>query len=231
VATSGTYAFTLDLSDILEEAYERAGLELRSGYDYRTARRSLDLMFLEWQNRGLNLWTVQEDTQTLTAGTGRYALSSDQLDVIEASLRTDDGDADKQTDLTMSRISISQYSHLTNKLTQGRPIQYWVEKDPGAIALNVWPVPDDAVTYKINYYYIQRVEDTGSPASNNVDIPSRFMPCMAAGLAYYISIKRPEASDRAPLLKQIYDEQWDLAADADRDKSSFFMVPGGYSRV
>ena len=231
MATSGTYSFNLDLSDILEEAYERAGLELRSGYDYRTARRSLDLMFLEWQNRGLNLWSVQEGTQTLTAGTGRYALTSDQLDVIEASLRTDDGDVNKQTDLTMSRISISQYSHLTNKLTQGRPIQFWIEKDPGAIALNVWPVPDDAVTYKINYYYIQRVEDTGSPASNNVDIPARFMPCMAAGLAYYISIKRPEASERAPLLKQVYDEQWDLAADADRDKSSFYMVPGGYSRL
>jgi len=231
MATSGTYAFNLDLSDILEEAYERAGLELRSGYDYRTARRSLDLMFLEWQNKGLNLWTVQEDTQTLTAGTGRYALSSDQLDVIEASLRTDDGDADKQTDLTMSRISISQYSHLTNKLTQGRPIQFWIEKDPSAIALNVWPVPDDAVTYKINYYYIQRVEDSGSPASNNVDVPARFMPCMAAGLAYYISVKRPEASERAPLLKQMYDEQWNLAADADRDKSSFYMTPGGYSRV
>ena len=231
MATSGTYSFNLDLSDILEEAYERAGLELRSGYDYRTARRSLDLMFLEWQNRGLNLWSVQEGTQTLTAGTGRYALTSDQLDVIEASLRTDDGDVNKQTDLTMSRISISQYSHLTNKLTQGRPIQFWIEKDPGAIALNVWPVPDDAVTYKINYYYIQRVEDTGSPASNNVDIPARFMPCMAAGLAYYISVKRPEASERAPLLKQVYDEQWDLAADADRDKSSFYMVPGGYSRL
>jgi len=231
MATSSTYTFNLDLSDILEEAYERAGLELRSGYDYRTARRSLDLMFLEWQNKGLNLWTVQEGSQVLTAGTGRYALSSDQLDVIEASLRTDDGDADKQSDLTMSRISISQYSHLTNKLTQGRPIQYWIEKDPDAIALNVWPVPDDAVTYKINYYYIQRVEDTGSPASNNVDIPARFMPCMAAGLAYYISVKRPEASERAPLLKQIYDEQWDLAADADRDKSSFYMVPGGYSRL
>ena len=231
MATSGTYAFNLDLSDILEEAYERAGLELRSGYDYRTARRSLDLMFLEWQNKGLNLWSVQEGSQTLTAGTGRYVLTGDQLDVIEASLRTDDGDADKQTDLTMSRISVSQYSHLTNKLTQGRPIQFWIEKDPGAIALNVWPVPDDAVTYKINYYYIQRVEDTGSPASNNVDIPARFMPCMAAGLAYYISIKRPEASERAPLLKQVYDEQWDLAADADRDKSSFYMVPGGYSRL
>ena len=231
MATSGTYAFNLDLSDILEEAYEMAGLELRSGYDYRTARRSLDLMFLEWQNKRLNLWTVQEGSQTLTAGTGRYALAGDQLDVIEASLRTDDGDADKQSDLTMSRISISQYSHLTNKLTQGRPIQYWVEKDPSAIALNVWPVPDDAETYKINYYYIQRVEDSGSPASNNVDIPARFMPCMAAGLAYYISIKRPEASERAPLLKQVYDEQWNLAADADRDKSSFYMVPGGYNRV
>ena len=231
MATSGTYTFNLDLSDILEEAYERAGLELRSGYDYRTARRSLDLMFLEWQNKGLNLWSVQEGSQTLAAGTGRYVLSSDQLDIIEASLRTDDGDADKQADLTMSRISISQYSHLTNKLTQGRPIQYWIEKDPGAIALNVWPVPDGAVAYKINYYYIQRAEDTGSPASNNVDIPARFMPCMAAGLAYYISIKRPEASERAPLLKQIYDEQWDLAADADRDKSSFYMVPGGYSRL
>jgi|TARA_R110000787_G_scaffold88158_1_gene187348 hypothetical protein len=228
MATSGTYSFNLDLSDILEEAYERAGLELRSGYDYRTARRSLNLMFLEWQNKGLNLWSVQEGSQTLTAGTGRYALAGDQLDVIEASLRTDDGDANKQTDLTMSRISISQYSHLTNKLTQGRPIQYWIEKDPGAIALNVWPVPDDAVTYKINYYYIQRIEDTGSPASNNVDIPARFMPCMAAGLAYYISIKRPEASDRAALLKQVYDEQWNLAADADREKASFFISPGGY---
>tara|TARA_R110000824_G_scaffold5397_1_gene25005 strand:- start:2805 stop:3500 length:696 start_codon:yes stop_codon:yes gene_type:complete len=231
MATSGTYSFNLDLSDVLEEAYERAGLELRSGYDYRTARRSLDLMFLEWQNRGLNLWTVQEGSQTLTAGTGRYALAGDQLDVIEASLRTDDGDSDKQTDLTMTRISISQYSHLSNKLTQGRPVQYWIEKDPGAIALNVWPVPDSAQTYKINYYYIQRIEDTGSPASNNVDIPARFLPCMAAGLAYHISVKRPEASDRAPLLKQVYDEQWDLAADADRDKSSFFVSPGGYSQL
>jgi len=229
MATSGTYTFSLDLSDILEEAYERAGLELRSGYDYRTARRSLDLMFLEWQNRGLNLWTVQEGSQTLTAGTGRYVLSGDELDVIEAFLRTDDGDTSKQSDLTMSRISISQYSHLTNKLTEGRPIQYWIEKDPGAIALNLWPVPDDAVTYKLGYYYIQRVEDTGSPASNNVDIPARFIPCMAAGLAYYLSVKRPEVSERAPLLKQIYEEQWELAADADRDKSSFYMVPGGYS--
>ena len=231
MATSGTYAFTLDLSDILEEAYERAGLELRSGYDYRTARRSLDLMFLEWQNRGLNLWTVQEDSQTLTAGTGRYALSSDQLDIVEAFLHTDDGDTSKQTDLTMSRISISQYSHLTNKLTQGRPVQFWVEKDPGAIALNVWPVPDSAVTYKVGYYYIQRVEDTGSPASNNVDIPSRFMPCMAAGLAYHISMKRPESAERVTLLKQAYEEQWNLAADADRDKTSFYVSPGGYTQL
>lgn len=229
MATSGTTTFNLDIGDILEEAYDLCGMEIRSGYDYRSAKRALNLVFLEWQNKGLNLWTVQEGSQTLTAGTGRYVLSGDELDVIEAFLRTDDGDTAKQSDLTMSRISVSQYSHLTNKLTQGRPIQYWIEKDPSAIAINVWPVPDDAVTYKIGYYYIQRVEDTGSPASNNVDIPSRFIPCMAAGLAYYISVKRPEVSDRAPLLKQIYDEQWNLAADADRDKSSFYMVPGGYS--
>ena len=228
MATSGTYAFTLDLSDIVEEAFERAGLEARSGYDYRTARRSLDLMFLEWQNRGLNLWTVQEDTQTLTAGTARYALSGDQLDIVEAFIRTDSGDTSNQSDQMLSRISISQYAHLTNKLEQSRPLQYWIEKDPSAISVNLWPVPDDTETYTLVYYYIQRVEDTGSPASNNADVPSRFLPCMVAGLAYHVSVKKPESSDRTMLLKQVYEEQWNLAADADRDKSSFFMVPGGY---
>jgi hypothetical protein len=228
MATSGTYAFTLDLSDIVEEAFERAGLEARSGYDYRTARRSLDLMFLEWQNRGLNLWTVQEDTQTLTAGTARYSLSGDQLDIVEAFIRTDSGDTSSQSDQMLSRISISQYAHLTNKLDQSKPLQYWIEKDPSAISVNLWPVPDDTETYTLVYYYIQRVEDTGSPASNNADVPSRFLPCMVAGLAYYVSVKKPESSDRTMLLKQVYEEQWNLAADADRDKSSFFMVPGGY---
>tara|TARA_R110002020_G_scaffold76170_6_gene193369 strand:+ start:2015 stop:2701 length:687 start_codon:yes stop_codon:yes gene_type:complete len=228
MATSGTYSFALDLSDIVEEAFERAGLEARSGYDYRTARRSLDLMFLEWQNRGLNLWTVQEDTQSITAGTARYALSGDQLDIVEAFIRTNSGDTSSQSDQMLSRISISQYAHLTNKLDQSKPLQYWVEKDPSAISINLWPVPDDAETYTLVYYYIQRVEDTGSPASNNADVPARFLPCMVAGLAYHVSVKKPESADRTMLLKQEYEEQWNLAADADREKASLYIVPGGY---
>jgi len=228
MATSGTYTFNLDLGDIVEEAFERAGLEARSGYDYRTARRSLDLMFLEWQNRGLNLWTIQEGTQAITAGTARYALDSDELDVVEAFIRTDSGSTSNQSDQMMTRISISQYAHLTNKLEQSKPLQYWIERDPGAIAINLWPVPDDAQTYTLIYYYLQRIEDSGSPGTNNVDIPARYLPCMVAGLAYQISLKSPEATNRATLLKQIYDEQWQLASEADREKASLFMVPGGY---
>ena len=128
MATSGTWDFNLDISDIIEEAYERVGSELRTGYDYRTARRSLDLLLLDWQNRGLNLWTVKNDSQTLTQGVSSYAFSPEKLDIIEGLLRTDAGNASKQTDLTMNRMSISQYAHQTNKLTQGRPIQYWVER-------------------------------------------------------------------------------------------------------
>jgi|TARA_R110001583_G_scaffold49549_2_gene155101 hypothetical protein len=229
MATSGTYNFNLDLSDVVEEAFERAGLEARTGYDYRTARRSLDLMFLEWQNRGLNLWTIQEGTQALTAGTSRYTLSADELDIVEAFVRINSGNVSSQADQMLTRISISQYAHLTNKLETSKPLQYWIERDPNAISVNLWPVPDDAETYSLIYYYMQRVEDSGSVASNNTDVPIRFLPCMIAGLAYYISIKRPEATERAPLLKQMYEEQWNLAADADREKASLYMIPGGYS--
>ncbi|MBE16209.1 MAG: hypothetical protein CL867_08150 [Cytophagaceae bacterium] len=229
MATSGTYNFNLDLSDVVEEAFERAGLEARTGYDYRTARRSLDLMFLEWQNRGLNLWTIQEGTQALTAGTSRYVLSSDELDIVEAFVRINSGDTSTQADQMLTRISISQYAHLTNKLETSKPLQYWIERDPSAISVNLWPVPDDAETYSLIYYYMQRIEDSGSVASNNTDVPIRFLPCMIAGLAYYISIKRPESLERAPLLKQMYEEQWNLAADADREKASLYMIPGGYS--
>ena len=228
MATSGTYAFTLDLSDVVEEAFERAGLEARSGYDYRTARRSLDLMFLEWQNKGLNLWSVQVGTQAITAGTSRYSLSGDQLDIVEAFIRTNSGDTSNQSDQMLSRISISQYAHLTNKLEQSKPLQYWIEKDPSAISVNLWPVPDDTETYTLVYYYIQRVEDTGNAASNNADVPARFLPCMVAGLAYHVSVKKPESAERTMLLKQIYDEQWTLATDADREKASLFISPGGY---
>jgi hypothetical protein len=228
MATSGTYSFNLDIGDIIEESYERAGVELRSGYDYRTARRSLDLLMLEWQNRGLNLWTVQSGSIVLTPGTGRYALPSKELDIIEAFIRTDAGNTSSQSDLMMQRISVSQYSHLTNKLTEARPLQYWIEKDPSQIAINLWPVPDTAETYTLCYYYMERVQDSGKPSSNNMDVPSRWLPCLVSGLAYQISVKRPEVSERAPLLKQVYDEQWELASDADREKAALYVVPGGY---
>ena len=229
MATSGTTGFTLDLSDILEEAYERAGLELRSGYDYKTARRSLDLLMLEWQNRGLNLWTVRDTSLALVAGTGSYDLSGDKLDIIEGLLRTDAGNTSKQADLTMQRISVSQYAHQTNKLTQGRPLQYYVERKPTGITVHFWPVPDATTSYTFAYYYMERIEDTGSPASNNMDVPARFLPCLVSGLAYQIASKRPEVMQMAPMLKQVYEEQWSLAADAAREKAALYMSPGGYN--
>lgn len=231
MATSGTFAFTLDLADAMEEAYERCGLELRSGYDYRTARRSLNMLMLEWQNRGLNLWSVKNTSQTLTAGTSTYALTSEKLEIVEAVCRTDAGDTSLQADLSMTRISVATYAQQTNKLTDGRPIQYFVERTPSNLNIIVWPVPDDAKTYVFNYYYIERIEDAGTSANLNMDIPARYLPCLTAGLAYYISMKKPEAQSLAPMLKQVYDEQWEMASDAAREKASFQVSPGGYSNV
>tara|TARA_R110002049_G_scaffold163857_2_gene329870 strand:- start:201 stop:896 length:696 start_codon:yes stop_codon:yes gene_type:complete len=231
MATSGTYIFNLDLGDAIEEAFERAGLSLRGGYDYRTARRSIDLLMLEWQNRGLNLWTVQEGSQALTAGTSRYTLSSDVLDIVEAFIRTDAADVSSQFDQTLNRMSISQYAHLSNKLTQSKPLQYYIEKDPSAISVNLWPSPDSQKTYTLIYYYMQRVEDSGSPASNNMDVPSRFLPCLVAGLAYKLSIKYGPDTNRSTFLKADYEEQWVEAADADRGKASLYISPGGYATV
>ena len=228
MATSGTYTFNLDLTDMIEESFERAGLELRSGYDYRTARRSIDLLMLEWQNRGLNLWTIQEGTTSVTAGTARYTLAGDILDVIEAYIRTDSGSSSSQFDQMMTRISVSSYAHLSNKLTEAKPLQYWIEKDPAAISINLWPVPDSVETYTLGYYYMQRIEDSGKPGSNNMDMPSRYLPCLVSGLAYQLSLKRPESAERAVGLKAEYEEQWNLAADADREKASFRVTPGGY---
>ena len=231
MATSGTFAFTLDLADAMEEAYERCGLELRSGYDYRTARRSLNMLMLEWQNRGLNLWTVKNASQTLTAGTSTYALTSEKLEIIEAVLRTDEGDTSLQSDLTMNRVSVATYAQQTNKLTDGRPIQYFVERTPTNLNIIVWPVPDSAKTYVFNYYYMERIEDAGSTASLNMDIPARYLPCLTAGLDYYISMKRPESQSLSPMLKQVYDEQWEMASDAAREKASFQVAPGGYANL
>ena len=229
MATSESFNFTLDLGEIIEEAYERAGLELRSGYDYKTARRSLDLLMLEWQNRGLNLWTVKNASHTLTAGTAAYGLSAERIEIIEASLRTDVGDSSNQSDLTMERISAVQYSHLTNKLTQGRPLQYYVERSPSNITINMWPVPDSQETYTFVYYYLERIEDSGKPASNNMDVPDRYLPCLVSGLAYNIALKRPESVQLVPVLKEIYEEQWNMVSDAFREKAALYVTPGGYN--
>jgi len=224
MATSGTWNFNLDLGDIIEEAYERLGEELRTGYDYRTARRSLDMLLLEWQNRGLNLWTIKSTTQALVAGTASYALSNEKLDIVDASLRT--GSGTSQTDQYMTRISVDSYARISNKNTTGKPIQYYVERSPTGITLYLWPVPDSAQTYTMAYYYMEQIEDTGKPASNNVDIPSRHLPALVSGLAYQLALKMPEKIQMAPALKQEYEDQWNLAADASREKASWYLRPG-----
>ena len=218
MATSGTYNFTLDIGDIFEEAYERVGTELRTGYGYRTARRSLNLLMLEWQNRGLNLWTVKNASLPLVAGTASYALDPEKLDVIEGVLRTDEGDATNQTDLSMKRISISNYSRQTNKLAQGRPTQFWVQRSPTGITLYFWQVPSSS-DYVFNYYYMERIEDAGANASMNVDVPVRYLPALVAGMAYNIGLKTPAAASVLPMLEMEYTKQWDLAADSSRNLS------------
>jgi len=146
-------------------------------------------------------------------------------------LRTDEGDTSLQSDLTMNRVSVATYAQQTNKLTDGRPIQYFVERTPTNLNIIVWPVPDSAKTYVFNYYYMERIEDAGSTASLNMDIPARYLPCLTAGLAYYVSMKRPESQSLSPMLKQVYDEQWEMASDAAREKASFQVSPGGYTSL
>jgi len=228
MATSETYTFDLDLGDAIEEAFELAGLELRSGYDYKTARRSINLLMLEWQNRGLNLWTVEFAKQTLTSGTFTYALTEDKLDIVEAFVRTDDGNTTSQYDQTLTRISGSQYAHLSNKLTTGKPLQFWLEKKPTGISFNLWPVPDARQTYNLGFYYMRRVQDAGSPASLNMSVPSRYLPCLVSGIAYQLCLKYSESNSKAPIMKAEYESQWTLASDADREKASIYVSPGGY---
>ena len=223
MTTSGTTAFNMDFTEIAEEAWERAGREMRSGYDLRTARRSMNLMTIEWQNRGINMWTIDSGTITLTKGTSRYALPADTIDVLEHQIRTNSGNASTQSDLTINRISVSTYAAIPNKLTQGRPIQLYVERLRDAPHVNVWPVPnnDDYVLY---YWRMRRVEDAGSGVQT-ADMNFRFFPCLVAGLAYYIAMKVPELVDRVPMLKAVYDEQYELAAGEDREKTSYELIP------
>jgi hypothetical protein len=223
MTTSGTTAFNMDFTEIAEEAWERAGREMRSGYDLRTARRSMNLMTIEWQNRGINMWTIDSGTINLVKGTSQYTLPADTIDLLEHQIRTNSGSTNTQSDLTISRISVSTYAAIPNKLNEGRPIQLYIERLRDAPKVNVWPVPDND-GYVLYYWRMRRVEDAGSGAQT-ADMNFRFFPCLVAGLAYHIAMKVPELVERIPMLKAVYDEQFDMAASEDREKTSARFVP------
>jgi len=301
--TSGSAIYNPDLTEIVEEAFERAGSELRTGYDLRTARRSLNLMFADWANRGVNMWTMDQGTITLAQGQSTYALPSDTVDLLEHVIRTQANSTSNQSDLTITRISVSTYATLPNKLTQGRPIQVWIQRQDaqnsptgftvasavsatdttitlsstvglsasgfilidnetifyqyisgntlntcargqnnttaathsvGASvtvqrlpAVTVWPIPDGSQTYTFAYWRLRRSQDAGDGV-NVMDVPFRFLPCMVAGLAYHLVVKLPvqaDTRDRVLLLKQQYDEAWQLASEEDREKAAVRFVP------
>tara|TARA_R100001129_G_scaffold169884_2_gene138970 strand:- start:47 stop:736 length:690 start_codon:yes stop_codon:yes gene_type:complete len=229
MATATTNNFNLDIAEAAEEAFELAGLEMRTGYDLRTARRSIDLMMLEWANRGLNLWQVESGSTTLTAGTATYTLDADTIDLLEHHLRTDDGDSNSQSDTELTRVSFSTYAGIPNKLDEGRPNEILINRNTSSTTFTLYPIPDSSQSYKVIWYRLRQIYDAGTPASNNLDIPKLFLPCLVSGLAYYIAQKNPEAFQRVPFLKQQYEEQWKLAADENRVKASVRFVPGGYN--
>jgi hypothetical protein len=300
MSTTGTTLFNMDFTEIAEEAWERAGREMRSGYDLRTARRSMNLMTIEWQNKGINMWTMEQGVITLVPGLATYALPTDTIDLLEQVIRTGSNTASTQADLTITRISVSTYATIPNKLQQARPIQVWIQRLSGETnpttavldgaltstdttitlntvvglagsgfirlgtediyytyvsgntlggvfrgqnnttaaaqadgtavfvpqlpAITVWPTPDNSTTYQFVYYRLRRVQDAGAGAET-ADMNFRFLPCVVAGLAYHIAVKVPELMPRIQMLKQIYDEAFDIAAGEDREKAAIRFVP------
>ena len=223
MTTSGTSSFNLDLTEIVEEAFERVGSEMRTGYDLRTARRSMNLMFADWANRGLNMFTYEQGSIPLVAGQATYTLPTDTVDLLEHVIRTGAGSAATQADLTITRISVSTYATIPNKLQQARPIQVWIER-LNTPRFTVWPVPDNSQPYVFVYWRLRRIQDAGNGV-NTMDMPFRFLPCMVAGLAYYLALKVPGGADRLGILKQQYDEAWQLASEEDREKAAVRFVP------
>ena len=214
MTTSNSRDFNLDVADIIEEAYERCGLESRTGYDLQTARRSLNIMFADWANRGLNLWTVQQETQALTSGTATYALTSDYTDLLEVAVRR------SGTDFMMTKMSRGEYLNIPTKTQTGRPTQYYFDRrtTPNLI---LWPTPENS-TDSLIYYYVRRIQDVDTHI-NTTDAPFRFLPCVIAGLAYYLSVKK--APDRVQLLKSIYEEEFQRASDEDDDRVPLKLTP------
>lgn len=232
MTTSGTTAFNLNLNELVEEAFERCGAELRTGYDLRTARRSLNLLTIEWANRGINLWTIEQGSIPLVQGQITYDLPADTIDLLDHVVRTQSGQQG-QTDINISRISVDTYSTIPNKNAQGRPIQVWINRQSGAdypvdgVAypqINVWPAPEQSNYYTFVYWRLRRIQDAGTGITTQ-DIPFRFLPCMVAGLAYHLSKKIPGALERTEMLKMEYEELWQQAADEDREKAPLRIAP------
>ena len=223
MTTSGTATFNLDLAELIEEAFERVGSEMRTGYDLRTARRSLNLLFADWANRGINMWTIEQGSIPLTPGVATYDLPTDTVDLMEHVIRTGAGNASTQADLTISRISVSTYATLPNKLQQARPIQLYIDRQITP-RVTMWPVPDASQAYTLVYWRLRRVQDAGD-GSNTMDVPFRFVPCLVAGLSYYLAMKVPGGLERLQVLKQQYDEAWALASTEDREKATDRLVP------
>ena len=231
MTTTGTSTFNLDLNNLIEEAFERCGAEIRTGYDMRTARRSLNLLTIEWANRGINLWTIEQGSIAMVQGQIVYDLPIDTIDLLDHVIRTQTGV--EQTDINITRISVSTYSTIPNKNAQGRPIQVWINRQSGATEpntgvaypqINVWPSPDQSNYYTFVYWRLRRIQDAGN-GINTQDIPFRMLPCMVAGLAYYLSMKLPGAESRIEMLKASYEEQWALAPSEDREKASLRLAP------
>ena len=213
-----------DLPELFEEAYERAGLTMRTGYDLKTIRRSFNLLTLEWGNRGLNLWTIASGTQALSAGTSTYTMPTDIVDLIEHSIRT--GTGTNQQDIAIQRISVATYSQQSNKNMQARPTQIYVQRLANKVYVTLWPVPNDN-SYTLTFYRIVSINgmESGISGSTNSFVPPRFATCLVSGLAYYIAMKRPEVADRVGALKQEYEFQFELAAGEDTDSSTARFVP------
>jgi hypothetical protein len=199
MATSGTAAFNLDLTELVEEAFERVGSELRTGYDLKTARRSLNLLFADWANRGVNMWTFEQGSITMIPGQATYDLPADTVDLLEHVIRTGAGNVSTQADLTITRISVSTYATIPNKLQQARPIQVWIERLETP-RITVWPVPDNSQPYIFVYWRMRRLDDAGTGV-NTMDVPFRFYEAMVAGLAYHLALKVPNGLERLQVLK------------------------------
>ena len=215
MSTSGSKDFELDVADYIEEAFERCGLEVRTGYDLKTAKRSLNLLLADWANRGLNQWTIKQRSLTLVANDGEYDLSTDVIDVLSVVVRV------SGTDYSLERLSRDEYLTIPTKTTTGRPNQFFLDRQltPN---LKLWPVPDSSTTYTVYYDALTRMDDADT-FTNTMDLPFRFYPCLAAGLAYYIALKKNP--QRVQMLKAVYEEEFQRAAEEDRDRASFNVVP------